>query len=150
MGPMSLTQRTDPRTGPTDDDVTAFLAAVPHPVRRRDGERLLTLMHDVTGEPARMWNPSIVGFGTYHYRYASGREGDAPAAAFSPRARATTIYLMDGFDAHAVDLDRLGTHTGGRGCLYLPDLDAVDLDVLTAIVTASWQTLTGGTVTEHL
>jgi hypothetical protein len=137
-------------TAPTDADVPAFLAAVVHPVRRRDGERLHALMQQVTGERAHLWGPSIVGFGTYHYRYASGREGDAPAAAFSPRAKASTVYLMDGIDVHADALSRLGRHTAARGCLYLPDLDEVDLDVLTGIVRTSWQTLTAATVTSHL
>jgi hypothetical protein len=149
---MSPTQRRDgdPVTVPTDADVPAFLAAVAHPVRRRDGERLLTLMTEVTGQTPHLWGPSIVGFGTYHYHYASGRQGDAPAAAFSPRARATTIYLMDGLEPHADALERLGRHSGGRGCLYLPDLAEVDLDVLTGIVRASYTTLTSGTVREHL
>ena len=130
-------------TQPTDADVEAFLAAVEHPVRRRDAHRLVELFSRVTGEPPRMWGSSIVGFGTYHYRYASGREGDMAAAGFSPRKAATTVYLMDGVDAHAELLERLGPHTVGKGCVYVKDLDAVDLGVLEEVVRRSSATLTG-------
>ena len=130
-------------TRPTDADVTAFLAAVEHPVRRRDAERLVRLMHRVTGEEPRMWGPSIVGFGTYHYRYASGREGDTAAAGFSPRKAATTVYLTDGVDEHAELLGRLGPHSVGKACLYVKDLDEVDLGVLEEMVRRSYTTLTG-------
>lgn len=97
-----------------------------------------------------MWGPSIVGFGSYHYRYASGREGDMAAAGFSPRKAATTVYLMDGFDAHEDLLARLGPHTRGKGCLYLKGLDAVDLDVLAELVRRSYATLTAGTFGKRL
>ncbi|MFD4991808.1 DUF1801 domain-containing protein [Cellulosimicrobium cellulans] len=129
-------------TQPTNADVEAFLAAVEHPVRRRDAHRLVELFSRVTGEPPRMWGSSIVGFGTYHYRYASGREGDMAAAGFSPRKAATTVYLMDGVDAHTEVLGHLGPHTVGKGCLYVNDLDAVDLGVLEEVVRCSYATLT--------
>src|SRR3954467_3749724 len=106
------------RTTATDADVAAFVAAVENSVRRRDAERLVTLMTRVTGERPRLWGPTIVGFGTYHYRYESGREGDMAAAGFSPRKAATTIYLPEGVGAHADLLAVLGPHTVGRGCLY--------------------------------
>lgn len=131
-------------TQPTDADVEAFLAAVEHPVRRRDAHRLVELLSHVTGEPPRMWGSSIVGFGTYHYRYTTGREGDMAAASFSPRKAATTVYLMDGVDAHAALLGRLGPHTVGKGCVYVKDLDAVDLGVLEEVVRRSYATLTDG------
>jgi hypothetical protein len=131
------------KTRPTDADVAAFLAAVEHPVRRRDAQRLVELMTRVTGEPARMWGPSIVGFGSYHYRYASGREGDMAAVGFSPRKAATTLYLTDGVDEHAGLLARLGPHTVGKACVYVKDLDGVDLDVLEEMVRRSYATLTG-------
>ncbi|GAA4372422.1 DUF1801 domain-containing protein [Agromyces bauzanensis] len=129
----------------TDAAVREFLDRVEHPVRRRDAETMLELMTRVTGQPAKMWGPSIVGFGSYHYRYASGREGDAPAAGFSPRKPATTIYLNDGIAAHAALIERLGPHTTGVGCLYLKSLDAIDLAALEEIVAASYRTLTSGT-----
>jgi hypothetical protein len=129
----------------TDDDVRGFLDRVQHPVRRRDADTLLELMTRATGEPARMWGSSIIGFGTYHYKYASGREGDAPAAGFSPRKAATTIYLADGIGPHPELLERLGPHTTGVGCLYVKDLAQVDLAVLEELVTSSYSALTDGT-----
>jgi hypothetical protein len=126
------------------DDVRAFLDEVTPATRKRDAEALLHLMGDITGEPPVL-HGSIVGFGTYHYKYASGREGDAAAAAFAPRKAAMSIYLMDGVAAHASDLDRLGPHTTGVGCLYIKDLEGVDLGVLERIVRRSHGTLTSGT-----
>jgi hypothetical protein len=134
----------DSSTKPTDVDVADVLAIVPNGVRRRDAARLVELMSRITGTAPRMWGTSIIGFGTYHYRYDSGREGDMPAASFAPRSRATTVYLMDGVEAHADRLARLGPHTTGKGCLYIPDLEHVDADVLEDIVTASWTALTSG------
>ncbi|AWB96486.1 DUF1801 domain-containing protein [Agromyces badenianii] len=132
-------------TEATDAAVREFLDGVAHPVRRRDAATLLALMQRVTGEPAHLWGPSIVGFGAYHYAYASGREGDAPAAGFSPRKAASTVYLADGIGAHAEKLAALGPHTTGVGCLYLKNLDDVDLGVLESIVRDSYQTVTDGT-----
>jgi hypothetical protein len=129
----------------TDASVREFLDGVAHVTRRRDADTLLALMERATGEPAHMWGSSIVGFGEYHYQYASGREGDAPAAAFSPRKAASTVYLADGIGAHAHALAGLGPHTTGVGCLYLKDLDDVDLSVLEAIVGDSYRTVTAGT-----
>ncbi|GIG20502.1 hypothetical protein Cch01nite_12260 [Cellulomonas chitinilytica] len=134
----------EPKTRPTDADVDAFVDAVPHPVRRRDARTLIELLSRVTGEAPTLWGPSIIGFGTYHYRYATGREGDMAAAGFSPRKAATTVYLNDGVDTHADLLERLGPHTTGRGCLYVKDLDDVDLGVLEAILRASYAALTVG------
>ena len=128
-----------------DGEVSAFLDRVQHPTRRRDAETLLEIMGRATGQPARMWGASIIGFGTYHYKYASGREGDAPAAGFSPRKAATTVYLADGIGAHPELLERLGPHTTGVGCLYMKDLVHVDLAVLEEIVARSYATVTAGT-----
>lgn len=125
----------------TDQSVRAFVEAVASPVRRRDAETLLELFERITGEPPRMWGPTIVGFGRYHYRYATGHEGDSCAAGFSPRKAATSIYLPDGVAAHAEGLARLGEHTTGVGCLYLKNLDNVDLGVLEDILTSSWLTV---------
>jgi hypothetical protein len=133
----------DPRG--LDPAVRTFLDGVSHRVRRRDAETLLALMESVTGQPAAMWGPSIVGFGTYHYKYESGREGDAPAAGFSPRKAASVIYLADGVGAHSGLVDRLGSHTSGVGCLYVKDLAQVDLGVLEQLVTRSYSALTAGT-----
>jgi len=125
-----------------DEPVGAFLDGVGHPVRRRDAHTLVALMERVTGLPPRMWGSAIVGFGSYHYVYASGREGDMAAVGFSPRKAATTVYLVEGFEDHADDLASLGPHTVGKSCLYLKDLAAVDLEVLERMVRRSFTTVT--------
>ncbi|WP_223693250.1 DUF1801 domain-containing protein [Leifsonia poae] len=125
--------------------VRALLNRVKHPVRRRDAETLLDLFGRTTGAAPQVWHGSIIGFGEYHYEYASGRKGDSAAAGFAPRAAATTVYLPDGVGAHADRLERLGPHTTGVGCLYLKNLAAIDLDVLAEIVGASFSTVTRGT-----
>jgi nucleoid DNA-binding protein len=127
------------------EDVQSYIAGVASPTRRRDAQTMVDLMARVTGEQAAMWGTSIVGFGTYHYRYESGREGDAPAAGFSPRKAALTVYLADGVGAHAELLERLGVHSVGVGCLYIKDLERVDLGVLETIVAKSYGTVTAGT-----
>ena len=96
--------------GADENAVRAYIEQVPSPTRRRDAVTLMELMARVTGEPPRMWGKSIIGFGEYHYKYESGREGDAPAAGFSPRKAAITIYLPDGIGAYAERLDKLGPH----------------------------------------
>jgi hypothetical protein len=132
-------------TAPTGADVDAFVDGVQHEVRRCDARTLVDLMQGVTGEPPRMWGSSIVGFGSYHYVYASGREGDMAAVGFSPRAASTTVYLMDGFEEYAEDLARLGPHSLGRSCLYLKDLAKLDLAVLENLVRRSYQATTSRT-----
>ncbi|MFC7406542.1 DUF1801 domain-containing protein [Georgenia alba] len=134
-----------PRSRWEDTDPARFVAAVENPVRRRDAGTLLDLLGRVTGQEARMWAGSVVGFGEYHYRYASGHEGDAPAAGFAPRKAATVVYLSDGVGAHEADLERLGPHRRGVGCLYLKDLAQIDLTVLESIVRRSYESLTAGT-----
>ena len=131
----------------TDADPVGFDEAVSAPRRRRDALTLLELMRRVTGAEPRMFGTTIVGFGEYHYTYtyASGTEGDAPAAGFSPRRAASVIYLNDGIPAHEDLLGRLGPHETGVGCLYLKDLDQVDHEVLEEIVRRSYATLTRGT-----
>jgi hypothetical protein len=132
-----------------DSAVREYLDKVPSATRRRDAETLLELMGRITGEPARMWGSSIVGFGQYHWHYQSGREGDGPASSFSPRKVAMTIYLPDGAGAYAESLSRLGPHTVSVGCLYLKDLAKVDLGVLEEIIGESYRTLTSGTYTNR-
>lgn len=127
-----------------DPQVQAYLDGVAAPSRRRDAAALVELMQRATGQEPRMWG-SIVGFGEYHYRYPTGREGDAPAAGFSARKAASTVYLLDGVDGHADLLERLGPHKTGVGCLYVKDLQAVDADVLEAVVSRSYAALTADT-----
>ena len=130
-------------------DVTEFIGSVEHPVRRRDAETLVALMSRATGQEAAMWGRSIVGYGEYHYRYPSGREGDAPAASFSPRKAATTVYLTDGVGQHAALLARLGPHKPGVGCIYLKDLSDIDLETLEELIRRSYATLSESTYTKR-
>ena len=125
------------KTKPTEVDPRDFIAAVEHPTRRADAEVLLELMGRVTGCPARMWGPSIVGFGRYHYRYDSGREGDFLITGFSPRKASLSIYLMPGYDDLSDELAVLGKHKMGKACLYINTLADVDLDVLERMVERS-------------
>lgn len=133
----------------TGADVGEFLAQVTPARRRRDAETLVALMREVTGLEPEMWNAGIIGFGDYHYRYESGREGDAGAAGFAPRKAATVIYLPDGLGHYGEELARLGPHKAAVGCLYVTDLEKVDLAVLRAILEASFARLTAGTHTQR-
>ena len=125
------------KTTQNESDVNAFLAAVENPRRRADAGQLLALMQEVTGEPPKMWGPSIVGFGKYHYRYASGREGDSLVVGFSPRKQNLVIYIMPGFSDYDELLGRLGKFRTGRSCLYVNKLDDVDLGLLEQLVRES-------------
>lgn len=127
----------------TGEDVDTFIANVQPDRRRRDAETLLALFERETGETPVLWG-SIVGFGSHHYRYDTGREGDMPAVGFAPRKAATTVYLVDGVDANEKELSRLGPHTTGKGCLYIKDASAIDLDVLAEIVGGSYRLLIKG------
>lgn len=125
------------KTQPTDASVTAFLDAVENETRRSDARRVLELMREVTGEEPRMWGPGIVGFGDYHYRYDSGREGDWFLTGFSPRKANLVLYIMSGFPRHAELMERLGKHRTGKSCLYVNRLDDLDLDVLRELIRRS-------------
>ncbi len=125
------------KTRPNDASVKDFLAKAGNERRRGEALALLELMKGVTGEEPVMWGDSIVGFGSYHYRYASGREGDWPLAGFSPRKHALTLYIMSGFAKHGELLSRLGRHRTGKSCLYLKRLEDVDLNVLRELVERS-------------
>jgi hypothetical protein len=129
-------------------DVRDFIAKVQPERRRRDAETLLELFSRVTGTEPTLWG-TIVGFGSYHYKYESGREGDTATVGFAPRKAASTVYLADGVAAHTEELSRLGPHTTGVGCLYLKDVSAVDLDVLGEIVGGTYRTLTAGVHTKR-
>jgi hypothetical protein len=125
------------KTVPTKASVEEFLAAVADPVRRADCVALVAMMKKATGEEPRMWGSSIVGFGDAHCRGASGRVSHAAMLAFSPRKKDLSIYLLDGVDAHGSDLDALGIHACGKGCLYLSTLADVDVKVLARILASS-------------
>ncbi|MFE6996855.1 DUF1801 domain-containing protein [Microbacterium sp. NPDC057659] len=120
---------------PTGGSVAAFVAGVTPAKRRRDAETLTALMQEISGREPELWG-TIVGFGSCHYRYPTGTEGDMPLLAFAPRKAASTIYL-ESTAAHADDLAALGPHTTGVGCLYIKDLEEIDLEALSGILTAS-------------
>lgn len=125
-------------TAPTDASVERYLESLDDDRRRADAERLITLMQEITGDPPVMWGTSIIGFGRYHYRYASGHEGDSALAGFAPRKQHLVVYLVGEFEErHASALRRLGPHTTGKGCLYLKRLSDVDLEVLRELVDRS-------------
>ena len=122
----------------TDAPVAEFLARLPDEQRREDARRLCALMQEITGEPPVVWGTSIIGFGSYHHRYASGREGDSALAAFSPRSQHLAIYLVGEFtDRHRSALARLGPHKTGKGCLYVKRLDEVDTSALRELIDRS-------------
>ena len=127
---------------PTDVDPREFIAGVEHAVRRADALRMLTIMGEVTGDEPVMWGPSIIGFGSYHYVYASGREGDAPAAGFSPRKAHLVVYLMGGIEErYPEQLAKLGPYKASKACLYLKKLDDVDEDVLRYLIKDSYDVI---------
>lgn len=117
--------------------VKAFLDGVPDEHRRRDAHAVAAMMKEISGEKAAMWGNSMVGFGSYHYRYASGQEGDWPLVAFAPRKDNLTLYIMPGFDTYGELLAKLGKHRKGVSCLYIKSLDDVHLPTLKALVRQS-------------
>lgn len=128
------------KTIPGDGDVGAFLDGVADERRRDDARHLVELMGAVTGQPAVMWGTAIIGFGSRHYRYETGREGDVPAVSFSPRKAQTVLYLNGGLDAYQDLLERLGPYTTGKGCLYLKRVGDADDAVLRELVDRSFRT----------
>jgi len=122
------------KTKPTKISVAAFIDALTDPVRRSDAKALIKLMQNAAGEKPRMWGPSIVGFGNYHYKYESGREGDMPVIAFSPRKAATVLYGLIGFGEATALLAKLGKHSTGKGCLYIKNLADVDPHTLETLI----------------
>lgn len=132
-----MSPKYEAKTTPTEVSVDEFLAAVPNDARRADAIRLRELMEEISGEPAVMWGPSIIGFGRYHYRYATGHEGDAGAVGFSPRAANLVLYVVGGYEGHEELLARLGKHRIGKGCLYIKRLSDVDESALRELIRLS-------------
>ncbi len=131
------------KTRPTQAAVADFIAQVDHPTRRADAERLDAIFREVTGWEPQMWGPSIVGYGSYHYKYATGREGDMCATGFSPRKANLSIYIMPGYADFGDILGRLGKHKHGKSCLYINKLADVDVDVLRELIQAGLERLGG-------
>lgn len=125
------------KTKPTPVSVADFLAAVDNPERRADGETLCAMLMRITGEEPRMWGPSIIGFGSYYYKYDSGHEGTSCRLGFSPRKAELVLYVQSGADDEADRLGRLGKHKTGKSCLYIKRLADVDMTVLEELCAAS-------------
>jgi hypothetical protein len=127
----------DNKTRPTDVPVETYLQRIEPAKKQANCREIARMMSAATGAPPIMWGTSIVGFGQYHYRYESGREGDAPLSGFSSRKRNITIYCMSGFEGTDEILDRLGKHATGKACLYIKSLDDVDRGVLQELIEKS-------------
>ncbi len=129
------------KTKPESKSVAAFLAEVEPAARAEEGQVLVDLFARVTGQPPALWGPSIIGFGAYHYRYESGREGESPRVAFSPRKAKLVCYLkFESAVAEAI-LARLGKHSTGKGCIYINRLSDIDLSALEELVADSFQAM---------
>ena len=125
------------KTTPTDKSVEAFLNSVDNEKKRNDSFELLEMMKEITGEEPVMWGDSIVGFGKYQYKYASGREGEWFLAGFSPRKQNLTLYIMSGFEAFDKTLEELGKYKTGKSCLYINKLEDVDRSALKKLIKLS-------------
>lgn len=125
------------KTKPTGASVTAFIAAIPDPEKRKEIKKVGAMMRRATGARPKLWGTSIVGYGRYHYDYASGRSGDWMLTGYSPRKQALTVYIMTGFAPFAGLLDRLGTFKTGKSCLYIKRLADIDETVLESLIAQS-------------
>jgi hypothetical protein len=127
----------EPTTRPTRASVTAFMAAIEDRQMRTDAKKVAAMMRRVTGKRATMWGPGIVGYGRYHYRYASGREGEFMITGFAPRKQALTVYIMPGFSRFDKLMAKLGKYKTGKSCLYIKRLADVDEAVLERLIRES-------------
>lgn len=125
------------KTKENDHSVIDFIERVEQPRKREDAYRLLDIFTQTTGFPAKMWGSSIIGFGSYHYKYASGHEGDAPLVGFSPRKAKISLYFATGDQEREDLLKNFGKHTSGKACIYINKLDDVDVEVLKALILRS-------------
>ena len=125
------------KTLPTKLNAATFIKKIRDPVRRQDCQRLAKMMREIVGKNATMWGSRIVGFGQYHYRYASGREGDFMLTGFSPGTRNLTMYIMSGFDNYESLMNSLGKYKTGKSCLYVRKLDDIDEKVLATLIEKS-------------
>lgn len=125
------------KTQPTGASVTAFLNSIDDPRKKKDARKVASMMRRATGHRAKMWGPSIVGYGRYHYKYDSGREGDFMLTGFSPRKQAMTIYIIPGFTPFQALMNKLGKYKSSRSCLYIRKLEDVDEAVLEKLINQS-------------
>ena len=134
------------KTQPTDASVDEFIEAVEHPVRKANTYVVLDMMRRISSEEPVMWGDSLIGFGKYQYKYASGRAGEFFILGLSPRKQNLTLYIMPGYQDYSDYLNRLGKHKTGRCCLYINKLDDIDLSVLEALLTRGWLDMKNGTL----
>ncbi|MCK4384314.1 MAG: DUF1801 domain-containing protein [Candidatus Lokiarchaeota archaeon] len=132
---------TELKTKPNDKSVDQFLKKVENPTKKEDSFKILEIMKELTKEEPIMWGDSIIGFGSYHYKYASGREGDWFRVGFSPRKRNLTVYLMTGFEKYKEILNNLGKFKTGKSCLYINKLKDVDIPSLRELILESFKNL---------
>ena len=125
------------KTKPTTQSVAQFLDSVSDDKKRKDCKIVLQLMKRVTKKTPRMWGDSLIGFGTYHYKYASGHEGDYFVTGFSPRAQSLTVYIMPGFERFPTLMKKLGKYKTGKSCLYIKTLEDVDIAILEELIRKS-------------
>lgn len=125
------------KTKPNKTSVTAFINGIEDEQRRRDVKKVAAMMREATGSRARMWGANIVGYGQYHYKYDSGREGDFMITGFSPRKQALTLYVIPGFKHFETLMSKLGKYKTGKSCLYITKLSDVDEKVLKRLIVAS-------------
>ncbi|EHB56851.1 DUF1801 domain-containing protein [Paenibacillus lactis] len=125
------------KTKETENSVIEFIEQVDNPKKREDAYRLLDIFTETSGFPAKMWGPSIIGFGSYHYRYASGHEGDAPYVGFSPRKAKISLYFAPGDEQREELLARCGKYTAGKGCVYINKVADIDEEVLKQLIRQS-------------
>jgi len=125
------------KTKPHDGDVLKFINSVDNEKRRKDALVVLEIMKEVTREKPVMWGPSIIGFGSYHYKYGSGREGDMPLAGFSPRKQSLVLYIMSGFERGKELMEKLGKYKTGKSCLYVNKLEDIDMEILKKLIAGS-------------
>lgn len=124
----------EPKTKPTKESVKDFLNKVEDPERRADCFAVAKMMEEITGEKPTMWGPSIVGFGSYHYKYASGNQGDWPITGFSPRKKDLTLYIMVGYERYGELMEKLGKHSTGKSCLYIKKLSDIHIPTLKKLI----------------
>lgn len=130
------------KTQPTTESVISFLNTVKDDEKRKDAFEIKAMMEKITGESAQMWGGAIIGFGSYHYKYDSGREGDFMKVGFSPRAQNLSLYIMTGFDRYEELMTKLGKYKTGKSCLYIKKLEDVDQEVLKELIAASYEKMT--------
>ena len=131
------------KTKETNHDVVEFIEKVDSPKKREDAYKLLEIFEETSGHEAKMWGPSIIGFGSYHYKYATGHEGDAPLVGFSPRKAKISLYFATGDTEREETLKRFGKYTSGKSCVYINKVDDIDVEVLKELINQSITFLQG-------